>query len=264
MFNCRTVTTTVCKTPRNHGSICQNRSKCTKCGLNLLHTPMSWSWAAALSPPQLEAPQVTTDPSARIAAKAPPVAWICCTPLSWSWTAELSPRLSGSPQVTTDPSARIAAKAPPVAWICCTPLSWSWTAELSPPLHGSPQVTTDPSARIAAKAWFRGLNLLHTPELIENCRTATATVEITPGHDRSICQNRSKGPTCGLNLLHAPGADLELLNCLHHCLDHPRSRRIHLPESQQRPLQQWLESAAHPWAGHELPNCHRQSLHNPR
>ena len=95
-----------------------------------------------------------TDPSARIAANAYIVAWICCTPQSWSWTAELSPPFSARPQVTTDPSARIAANANFVAWICSTPLSWSRTAELSPPSTASPQVTTDPSARIAANANF--------------------------------------------------------------------------------------------------------------
>ena len=63
-------------------------------------TPLSWSWTAELSPPQSASPQVTTDPSSRIAAKALPVSWICCTPLSWSWTAELSPPQSASPQVT--------------------------------------------------------------------------------------------------------------------------------------------------------------------
>ena len=59
-------------------------------------------------------------------------------------------------------------------------------------------------------------------------------------------------------------ADLELLNCLPHCLNHPKSRRIHLPESQQRPQKGWLESVPHPWADLELPNCHRPILHLPR
>ena len=39
ILNCRTVTTSQCKTSRNDGSICQNHSKCTLCGLNLLHNP---------------------------------------------------------------------------------------------------------------------------------------------------------------------------------------------------------------------------------
>ena len=36
------------------------------------------------------------------------------------------------------------------------------------------------------------LNLLHTSELISNCRTVTASGCITPGNDWSICKNRSK------------------------------------------------------------------------
>ena len=42
-----------------------------------------------------------------------------------------------------------------------------------------------------------------------------------------------------------PSDDLELPNCHHLGLHHPRRRRIHLPESQQRP-QTRLESAGHP------------------
>ena len=99
-------------------------------------------------------PQVTTDPSARIAANAKCVTCICCTSLSWRCTWELSPSASAKPQVTTDLSARIAANAWYVARTCCTFLSWCCTWELSPPASAMPQVTTDPSARIAANAWF--------------------------------------------------------------------------------------------------------------
>ena len=64
-----------------------------------------------------------------------------------------------------------------------------------------------------SKGLFVGLNLLDTPELIWNCGTFTGTACITPGHDRSIFQNRSKRPVSvqqiqstycvsGLNLLH--------------------------------------------------------------
>ena len=52
------------------------------------------------------------------------------------------------------------------------------------------------------------LNLLHTPELITNCRTVTPRVFITPSNDGSIFWNRSKGLMCGLNLLHT----LELIS----------------------------------------------------
>ena len=68
---------------------------CDSSGLataRLHYTLLRWSWTAELSPPQRLSPQVTTDPSSRIAAKAPlRLAWICCTPLSWSRTAALSP-----------------------------------------------------------------------------------------------------------------------------------------------------------------------------
>ena len=56
---------------------------------------------------------MTTDPSARIAAKARPVPWTCCTFLSWSCTAELSPPPSALPQVTILlPPKHHDAKAP--------------------------------------------------------------------------------------------------------------------------------------------------------
>ena len=51
----------------------------------------NWSWTEEQQPPESGEPQVTTDPSSRIAANAELVAWICCTLLSWSCTAELSP-----------------------------------------------------------------------------------------------------------------------------------------------------------------------------
>ena len=60
-----------------------------------------------------------------------------------------------------------------------------------------------------------------------------------------------------------PWAALELPSCHRQSLHHPRSRRNHLPESQQRPVLR-LESGAHPWADLELPNCPRQVLHHPR
>ena len=41
------------------------------------------------------------------------------------------------------------------------------------------------------------------------------------------------------------------------------AKAIQLPESQQR-RRQWLESAAHPWADLEPPNCHRHGLHHPK
>ena len=134
-------------------------------------TRLSWCWTAELSPPYSAPPQVTTEPSARIAANALSVLWICCTRLSWCWTAELSPPYSAPPQVTTEPSARIAANAIPVLWICCTRLSWSWTAELSPPNCAPPQVT------IALSPWHHKAKALL---VAASCGWSTRTVRHSP------------------------------------------------------------------------------------
>ena len=141
--------------PCDNGAICEDRGKCPICSMNLLHMPQLNlnCRTAELSPPQFGLPQVTTDLSRRMAAKAPCfVAWICFTALNWSWTWELSPP-SRLPQVTTDPSARAAnaQNAQPVAWSCCTFRSCSWTLEMSPKC-GMPQATTDLSCKIAANA----------------------------------------------------------------------------------------------------------------
>ena len=64
-------------------------------------TLLSWSCTALLSPPCRAVPQVTTEPSLRMAANAAPEAWICCTFFSWSGTALLSPPYSANPQVNT-------------------------------------------------------------------------------------------------------------------------------------------------------------------
>ena len=93
-----------------------------------------------------------TDPSARIAAKAPLDALMQCTPTKSAVTDLQSPPRFGSPQVTTLPLLSIAAKAPLFPWICCTSRNCSWTWRLSPPWLGWSQDTTDPSFRTAAKA----------------------------------------------------------------------------------------------------------------
>ena len=123
-----------------------------------------------------------------------------------------------------------------------------------------------PLAKIAAcsKCAICGLNLLHNPELILNRRTVAATPLIAPGHDGCICQNCNTNAPCVAWI----------------CCIYPRSRRIHLPRSQQMRAA-WLsppkpalyprwrrihlqEYAVQPWADLEPQNCHRQSLHYPR
>ena len=140
-LNCQTVTDQIFTTPANDGSIFQNRSKCISdpgndgsichnrsksiiCGLNLLHALELISDLRTVTTTS-GSPQVTTDPSARIAAKARTVAWICCTPLSWSRTAELSPPESAPPQETIAlPPWHHKAKALIVAASC----GWSTRA----------------------------------------------------------------------------------------------------------------------------------------
>ena len=80
-------------------------------------------------------PQVTTDPSARMAAKARSEAWICCTFFSRSCTSLLSPPNSASPGSPSHDGSitENGGKAPSEAWICCTFFPLSCTALLSPP-----------------------------------------------------------------------------------------------------------------------------------
>ena len=55
------------------------------------------------------------------------------------------------------------------------------------------------------------LNVLHTFELILNCRAVAAVQFVTPANDRSIFQYRSKGPKCTFNLRNA--LDELISNC---------------------------------------------------
>ena len=55
------------------------------------HYNLSCSCTWLLYPPRAGSPQVTTAPDARMAANAPPVAWMCWTFLSCSCTWLLSP-----------------------------------------------------------------------------------------------------------------------------------------------------------------------------
>ena len=79
------------------GSSPAPRSKC-ETNLAKIYKCTSWSWTAEQLPPLSDWPQATSDPSGKIAANAPSVAWICCMFWSWSWTVEQSPPWSGLPQ----------------------------------------------------------------------------------------------------------------------------------------------------------------------
>ena len=135
-----------------------------------------------------------------------------------------------------------------MAWICCTLLSRSWTAELSPPEYSLPRRQIHLPESQQRQNVRIGLNLLHTLELIPNCWTVTAKVlDITPGNDGSIFQNRSKGPVHEWPESAAhPWADPELLNChrLEHCITPGNDGSIFQNRSKGPPV--WPVSAAHP------------------
>ena len=71
--------------------------------------------------------------------------------------------------------------------------------------------------------------------------TVPAKVCTSPGHDGSIFRMAAKAWTVAQSAAH-PSADLDLPNCHRQSLNYPSSRRIHLPESQQRP-HLWPEPA---------------------
>ena len=124
-------------------------------------TYLSWSWTAELSPPHPWSPQVTTDPSAKIA-----------TQMRHVWPESAAHTL---PQVTTDPSAKIAANAR-----CVTVAA---KACITPGHDGS-----------ICK------NMLYSPELILNRRTVAAKACITPGDDCGSMRPRGKSLFCCCNL----------------------------------------------------------------
>ena len=93
ILKCGPVTTNewmACIAPGNQWSICQNCGNAQSAAWTFW-TFLGRSGTFELSPTRLGWPQDTTDPSAKMAANALPVASICCTFLSWSWTVEQSP-----------------------------------------------------------------------------------------------------------------------------------------------------------------------------
>ena len=109
---------------------------------------------------------------------APPVAWICCTPLSCSWsrTAELS------------------------SWVdalCAEKLQAELSASCSFSAQSSSSTHEGTICQNGSKGPTRGLNLLHTPELISNCGTVTPIVCISPSKDGAISMTpQRKGSFC--------------------------------------------------------------------
>ena len=79
----RAVTTSIWIAPDHNRPICQDR---------VCWTPFSWSWTIELSAPSMSSPQVTTDPSARIAPNAYLVDIEAAGQFfNKCWTRELSP-----------------------------------------------------------------------------------------------------------------------------------------------------------------------------
>ena len=166
--------------PCHDWSILQYCSICTLCGLNTLH--ISESRTAELSPPPSAAPHVTTDLSARIAANADAVAWICSTFLSWSWTVELSLTLLAAPCHNWTIWQHGCKCAPRSLNLLHTPFATkTW---------GSPcdnkSICPDRS-----KGAIGSLKLPDTPDLILDCRAVTIGW-IAPRNNRNVCQNCRK------------------------------------------------------------------------
>ena len=126
---------------------------------------LSCSCTALLSPPQSASPNVTTEPSPRMAANARLDAWICRTFPSSSCAALLSP-----------PS--LAASVPPSH-------------------HGT--IGKDGSKRAQS-----GLDLPHVSKLVLHVTAVSAISSVPPGHDGAIAQDGSKCAGGGLDLLHVP------------------------------------------------------------
>ena len=107
------------------------------------------------SPPDMESPQVTTEPSFFKAAKANWLDEIDVTPEARSPPTGLeeSPPKKDPPQVTTEPFDFRAAKALGFEKMAVTfEVRFAETEEESPPDMEAPQVTTEPFDFNAAKA----------------------------------------------------------------------------------------------------------------
>ena len=93
--------------PGHERGIAKERCKRDPGGLN--HAHVLQLLAQNCSCRQLHPPQLTTDPSSRMAANAFSKTWNFFTFFSWSRTELQSPPLSAMPQVSTEPSPRMAA-----------------------------------------------------------------------------------------------------------------------------------------------------------
>ena len=108
------------------------------------------------------------------------------------------------------------------------------------------------------------LNLLHTLQLILDCRAVTATTWTAPGDNRAIFQDGSKCKACGLNLLHTLQLILDCRALTATNLNRPQVTTEPSSKMAANACCLWPEPAAHSSADLGLQSCHRQNLDNPR
>ena len=174
----------------------------------------SWSWTLELSPPYFEMPPVTTLLSARSAAKARRVAWICGTFLSISTFSLLPPQADHNTLVCQDRSERKTCGVnllnilEPITdsgtfWNCHHPNS---DCPTSPPSHlakllqkhyvwheSAGDSGADPGLSCCHDNCLHGpTSLLNVLKLISDAGAVTTITWTAPCHNTLVCQNCSK------------------------------------------------------------------------
>ena len=173
------------------------------------------SSTAFMFPPLWGSPQATRVPSARKATKACLPAWSSCTFWRRSCTEELSPPQEGLPHVTTWGYVEVTKDFTGMIWhaILRNKMGTNWHPlrmlgifwiEFSRfHLHQvkgweRKNCTESPTSNSSispecSKSPGRGLDFLHTLELIPHSWAVTTSIRITPGYYRSIFSRRCEG-----------------------------------------------------------------------
>ena len=151
-----------------------------------------------------------------------------------------------------------------------------WLRKLSPTMKSQSHFT--PKMNISMWLWFHSSCECHVCQDQTGLRHVSLPNKTLRGYELRLYKSNSPRGSSNQDDIYVTAqalplsmhnetkqtwADLELSNCHRQSVHHPRWRRIHLPESQQK-RDMLLESALHFWADLELPNCHRHSLHDPR
>ena len=145
--------------PGDKRTICQDRSKCTACGLNLLHPPKLQLDCGVVTAIVWIAPGNNRSVDDRQGA-------LCALNLLHTFKilqVDTGPESCHRPCLHRPRYQRIRRSElqqmhllwSSVAWRCCTPMSRSRTDETSPPQYGLPHATTELTElpwRIATKA----------------------------------------------------------------------------------------------------------------